>query len=51
MVLLLMIDRYNRQNHTPGPRIGLQIQTEVVKDLMALVGENVEAASTSGVAS
>ena len=33
------IDRDNRQNHTPGPTIGLQIWTGVVKDLMALVGE------------
>jgi len=33
------IDRHDRRNHTPGPTVGSQIRTGVVKDLMALVGE------------
>ena len=39
------IDRDDRQNHTPGPTIGLQFQTGVVKDLMALVGEKCQSCS------
>jgi len=41
------IDEDDGRNHTPGPTIGRQIWTGVVKDLMAMVGENAKAAAKS----